>query len=290
MSNTQVFSIGDDEPERKATAYVESELRELVKGTKILKMLPQPKIEALMAQLKWITAQIRPMVDYDSSFDIRLEVEPKGQKKGVTTYRVKQFTQLEAPEIPDKIEALFTQFELKYAILCRVFRLMTQAGLLAFASALRVLQARQAAEIQAFVEECKLFMKTYTTQVGSRAKVATPAFSVMLQRFPKVLDKDRKPSIDNGRRPGLNSDLYPPSPEDSPRGVEDPATILNALQNAVKFLLQYPNLIATLPDIEGVPSTPETPFILTAVHVFMSALALEADALAALASEQESGD
>lgn len=82
-SPLQVFSIGDDEPERKAAAYVAMEMPDLVKGVKIMKMIYQPDISELSVQLDYIIANLRSLIHRNTPFDVALELyDSTGNSEG----------------------------------------------------------------------------------------------------------------------------------------------------------------------------------------------------------------
>ena len=76
IHSVTVVSLGDDEPERSATAFVAVEMQAFVKGTKIVRMLSSPGVEMLIAQLIYVRFFFRDMVTRQRSFDTYLQVIP----------------------------------------------------------------------------------------------------------------------------------------------------------------------------------------------------------------------
>lgn len=69
------MSIGDDEPERKAAAYVRKEIPQLVKGVKMIKMISHPTIDEVSLQIEHLIHNIRSYIDSPTSFDLLYKLE-----------------------------------------------------------------------------------------------------------------------------------------------------------------------------------------------------------------------
>eukprot|EP00380_Ascogregarina_taiwanensis_P019004 284816739_2 len=162
--SSQVLSIGDDEPERRAAAYVRQEMPDIVRGLKVVKMISHPDIIQLSVQLEYIIANLRELIKRTKPFDIQLQVHEKllavdntlceetatdfmqtaidfirARNEGLVAddewaARAAQFVsevpQLLPLEPPSPFEAALIQFELKFEHFYNLFsRFLTKDGL-----------------------------------------------------------------------------------------------------------------------------------------------------------------
>ncbi|EZG58055.1 hypothetical protein GNI_095710 [Gregarina niphandrodes] len=98
-------------------------MSDFVKGSKIVKLEPQPDVESLAAQVKFVNDKFIDYLNCPRNFDLRLQVsdeedlfsENGTQEIGNTRALVREVCQVEKAPVPDKYEALFTVGELLYA-------------------------------------------------------------------------------------------------------------------------------------------------------------------------------
>lgn len=115
MIKFQVLSIGDDEPERKAAAYVRQEMSELVCGLKLIKMIGHPDINEISIQLEYLIRNLREYIQSATPFDVLFKLEDIGlQDKAIETIQkcnsrsdvIRRLLQKElTPDLPDVKDA-----------------------------------------------------------------------------------------------------------------------------------------------------------------------------------------
>lgn len=231
-----VLSIGDDEPERRAAAYVETEMKGFVRNTKIVKMVDNPKIVDLIVQLKYIHRNLPRYISTDSCFDVKLDLT-----KDDSGIMVSESEQTQSPLIPDRIEALFIQFELKYKILSSTFKYLSKANAMNMVESLRsaFTQEMERCDVDAFMTECRSLLVLFDEGSSSETNLD--------QILEKLEDGDEELSQTSGN------------------------LFLDAIQNVVKLLLQYPPLLANLSTF-GCTEVRGRELVVTAIYLVLAVL------------------